>query len=694
MLRHDSELRDDIFWRVFEVEGGGEISLTNIDKFSREDLNWRNTVILLSNEGTIDRARLLRSCLEALNRDFSAYRAGWFSQMYNALAPMAIEAAPDQDLLRQCLGSPVTATVSLGAKYLLAIQKQGLLDAADFVDACAPALAGSKVAAVGILRMLATIAAEGSASTDAIASAAVHALAHPHPDVQRAAVKLLVKVGRGDFANASRDALAPSVAAELLPEETPNSHVGPGHDHSAEPLNTVQPVDQWSDDDARERFSALLEFELELAMAWLARTDNASSILAPLVKRARKIDSNDGRFWIAELVLVAADPNRAFLPQQIWQDTRTVLVNGEPVERKFGEAVPLQTEEEKTFSPSLVTRMREVASIVSGHAQRRELLATPTDTHGWIDSSVLLDRLHGSPTPFPVDLTQAILRIRPADQSGLIIAADATSPVITESISIEWFPEGSPAHKPDGAPMWVRWKPGIVADVATEPSATQPALIPSYRHTRRFETIHSGPGVLIVRHQRQTSGIVASSLGLVSPASTLPLVAAGVPVMQSAMSEVNHAAGPVIDALASHPATWTAETAQVVALGMAAYHAELRTRSAELLASAMPSRISASEAAEGFAACEPAVALNRWTASLSDAATIAPTAVIELLTHLLPKLSRDTRGIGALLGVLVDESIRQHRGVNDPQLREWLDGFKGASGAAKAAKIGLALTGR
>jgi hypothetical protein len=164
--------------------------------------------------------------------------------------------------------------------------------------------------------------------------------------------------------------------------------------------------------------------------------------------------------------------------------------------------------------------------------------------------------------------------------------------------------------------------------------------------------------------------------------------------MQSAMSEVNHAAGPVIDALASHPATWTAETAQVVALGMAAYHAELRTRSAELLASAMPSRISASEAAEGFAACEPAVALNRWTASLSDAATIAPTAVIELLTHLLPKLSRDTRGIGALLGVLVDESIRQHRGVNDPQLREWLDGFKGASGAAKAAKIGLALTGR
>ena len=60
MLRHDHALRDQVFWRVFEVEGGGEISLANIDKFSREEFNWHNTVVLLANEGTLDRGRVLR----------------------------------------------------------------------------------------------------------------------------------------------------------------------------------------------------------------------------------------------------------------------------------------------------------------------------------------------------------------------------------------------------------------------------------------------------------------------------------------------------------------------------------------------------------------------------------------------------------------------------------------------------------
>ena len=187
------------------------------------------------------------------------------------------------------------------------------------------------------------------------------------------------------------------------------------------------------------------------------------------------------------------------------------------------------------------------------------------------------------------------------------------------------------------------------------------------------------------------SGVVAASLSLISPASTLPLVAVAVPVMHHVMSEVNHAAGPILNGLASHPGPWTTETAQVVALGMAAADAGLRTQAAELFAAAVPTRISAAQAAVGFAACHPAVALNRWSASFSDAATIAPIAVIDLLTHLLPKLPHDTRGVGALLGVLVDESLRHHQAVTNPDLREWLEAFNGSSAAAKAAKAALTL---
>jgi hypothetical protein len=187
------------------------------------------------------------------------------------------------------------------------------------------------------------------------------------------------------------------------------------------------------------------------------------------------------------------------------------------------------------------------------------------------------------------------------------------------------------------------------------------------------------------------SGVVAASLSLISPASTLPLVAAAVPVMHHVMSEVNHAAGPILNGLASHPGPWTSETAQVLALGMAAHDAGLRTQAVELFAASIPSRISAAQAAVGFAACQPAVALNRWSSSFSDAATIGPIAVIDLLTHLLPKLPRDTRAVGALLGVLVDESLRHHRAVTDPDFRNWLGAFTGSSGAAKAAKAALSL---
>ena len=116
MLRHDHA-------RAIRCSGGSSrwkaaarISLANIDKFSREEFNWHNTVVLLANEGTLDRGRVLRGCLEALNRDFSAYRAGWFSRVYASLAPTPEETAADQPLLRLCLGSSITATVSLGVK--------------------------------------------------------------------------------------------------------------------------------------------------------------------------------------------------------------------------------------------------------------------------------------------------------------------------------------------------------------------------------------------------------------------------------------------------------------------------------------------------------------------------------------------------------------------------------------------------
>ncbi|RRD46928.1 DUF6493 family protein, partial [Arachnia propionica] len=79
LLRHDDDLRENVFWRIFEVEGGGEVSLT------KGDPTWQRTVLALVADGTLERSRVLRCCLEALTRDFSSYRAGWFSRMWTAL---------------------------------------------------------------------------------------------------------------------------------------------------------------------------------------------------------------------------------------------------------------------------------------------------------------------------------------------------------------------------------------------------------------------------------------------------------------------------------------------------------------------------------------------------------------------------------------------------------------------------------
>ena len=56
-----------------------------------------------------------------------------------------------------------------------------------------------------------------------------------------------------------------------------------------------------------------------------------------------------------------------------------------------------------------------------------------------------------------------------------------------------------------------------------------------------------------------------------------------------------------------------------------------------------------------------------------------------------PCLDPKTRGIGSLLTVLLDESLRHAQSVQAADLRGWLAGFTGTSAAAKAAKALLAL---
>lgn len=470
MLRHDQQLRDEIFWRVFEVEGGGQISLANVDKFSREDLNWHNTVVLLSNEGTLDRKRVLRSCLEALNRDFSSYRAGWFSRVYEALAPTPAEAAVNQDLLRLCLGSSVTATLSLGVKQLDALHKAGMLEADALVQACGNAFSGPKAAVLILIRMLDALAARKVIPVDDVANVLVLGLSHVHADVQRACIKALKKLGREELAYELRDLVAPAVATELLPLRGVDGAVTEAVQPSAAdhaPLQ-AEPLQPWTDDDALERYAALLEagddaLEFELAMAWLVTAANAVPVLTPLAKRAAALLKRDVEHFPAALLLSTLSAELEFLAQRFYQ--RYDYVNGKEV--AAGDPVPQPTVEESIVIPSFATRMREVVAMMQGRIPRRVLLATPTDSHGWIDLPTLQARLKalgGNADLLPADRIQAFWRVAPEQRDQALTVLGGERPASTSQLRIEWQRSESDTRKPDGSAQWVFFSPRVQTD--------------------------------------------------------------------------------------------------------------------------------------------------------------------------------------------------------------------------------------
>ena len=155
-------------------------------------------------------------------------------------------------------------------------------------------------------------------------------------------MKALVKMGRVDLAQQQRDALAPAVAV-LLPqaeaaetEETVDkglaaSASAPGLSGTPSDLPSPAPLNPWTDDDAQERYAALLEapadaLEFELALAWLATSGQVAAAIAPLAKRAHRLAERDRQHYAAALLLAAHDPKVPFLPRQYWQNTSTSLV--------------------------------------------------------------------------------------------------------------------------------------------------------------------------------------------------------------------------------------------------------------------------------------------------------------------------------------------------------------------------------
>jgi hypothetical protein len=220
MLADPDFLEDDL-WKLFEIEGGGEYSLANRDKFAHKPENrWSDSLVQLAYEEKLPRDRLLDASLDALERDFAQYRAGWFSRFHEALKPTLDERAARTKRYLALLGSRIPPTVSFALKAISQLEKAKRLSPELVVEHIGPALfaraKGTVLAGVGLL-------SRAVANSPQTSRAAVHlaatALGHDSVEVQKAALELIQKYGdRSDGELSSLiNERADQVAASLRP---------------------------------------------------------------------------------------------------------------------------------------------------------------------------------------------------------------------------------------------------------------------------------------------------------------------------------------------------------------------------------------------------------------------------------------------------------------------------------------------
>ena len=626
LLWHDAELREELIWPLFSLEGTQVVSFANMEKYSS---GWARPLVALVDEGMLDRDRLLDEMLKALSRGFPAYRVRWFTQHYEDFAPTEAETTARQHLLTAALGSGIGSTTTFALKQLSSLTE---LDQDGFVAAASHALGGTKATAITALKMLEKIVSERDDLATEIADAVQTGLYHSHDDVVRRSAKLLHTLGKGDLVDAASDTLSPAMALELLGHR--NSEDTPAAE--AEHIE-AQPVTPWTDEDALFRTRELLASEdavaVTLLVAWLAETGpRALEILKPVIPKHEPRQHDGAVRWLL------------------------VQCNRTPAE---------VAESNAPWRPDDIRResLLRVVAIVHGQAPTRTLLSTPTDTFGRVDNEEFARRLATYANPQDIWQDDAILaHLRLVD-----FQEDSTGLAPVQGVQAGchrflWSAPEDRCTECNENRIWVRTAQGWIGQNANHDEAL-PYLIRS-----PFSATHLATERAIVAPSCLDAYTYDMERELNPRTESYPVVLKP----------------DIVDVLAWHPGEWSPHTARFLGKAMAYDDPEVRAGAAELLSTKLASAISAEVAAQEWAQIE-GVILGRWAASLADAATLNPVFVRDLLTFLLPQLDRKTRDIAKLIELLRNVRLQTGQRDVDKQLLEWLSEYKGKTKAATAA---------
>lgn len=746
-FRQDPELIERAYWRAYEIEGQGVVSL-RIGASQGSTTNWRTATKKMIEEGMIARSRVVDACLAALDRDFSSAASQWFVDMLNDLDLTSEEVAVLQPALRRQLGHQAAGVVRNALTCLKRLDQEGLLDDESTAPALEAALlAPTKATAMAGLRLLTRIRTR-TPSADVVTPARA-GLGHRHTDVQRAAAGLMIAAGATDELLADADLLEPSVRHELgIHPRSPEPRSG-RHDESRDAARDVadgsaaqRPLA--TQRDVVERLAALLEhaedpFELELVLDQLAQLGQ-TELLRPLAKRARTI--------------VTADVFHR-LEQQL---AALVLAStGSPV------SPPVPSSPRARF---LHRRLNDVERILNGTNAPGRRLATPTDPRGWLDPVELVHRTRQADlTARRTDLIAALLRLGPTDrrqamrlwdkgasevdprldqvvryalgeafttarllsgqalrdQALWVAASRARAPLADDPLLIEHGAGGAGRGRAlDPTVSLVanpRWRPSrddeeeLHLQVTYAHGCTPASFSGSSRDswwTRKnswdidqpsasgdFTSVWESYEWSVWESYEWLDNTWLSWQSLIWPADAEHY--ASVVIVPTYMARQwttqDSTARDTLAGLRRHPGRFGATVTTTVALAMASGTVEGRVHAADAIVDLVTrQRTSTDDLAAALALTAPVAVLNRWANTLQHVAAAGqPEITIRLLGRVLPLLPRDRSGLHSLLDLLHQEALRTNIAVGEPSLRTYLSQFSGSSKAARSARAILAL---
>ncbi len=412
----DSLLDGDV-WRFFEVEGGGEDSLANHDKYlKRGQESWADRLKAYSDEGKLDRQRLLNASLDALDRDFAQYRAGWYSRFHVLMAPTLDEVSTRSDRYLRLLSSSIPPTVSFAMKHVQMLDKAGALDAAALLAALEPALQARAKGTVSAALKLVLSAAKRQPDLEAEAARkAMLAMISEDAGVQGKALDAVERLGVDavvDDLASYVDLVAPSIRPRVA--ALSGTSVGPAPEaeftYARQEAQLVVPMT--TAEDALALFLSVLEdprdpFNVERAVDGLSRFGVAllenTENLSPLKKRAKQMCKNPGE---SDLRYILALTGWGFCEG----DFAAVLAeeSGGQGGVRFVNDLSLQE-----------FHFQRNTAVLNRVAQRKALplISLPSDTSGmlhWKDLSERLDSYRTADvSPDNRDLALALMRLDP-----------------------------------------------------------------------------------------------------------------------------------------------------------------------------------------------------------------------------------------------------------------------------------------